>query len=261
MSLQYIPLVPKLQDLNQVETVQQEVQPVQMAPTVQNPAETIQLTPPPVPPSAPVLDPIVQPIPQTVEQPPAPKINIEISSETALVVGFGVTVLLLLYYIITLHRALKQSLNNTFYIKELYTATYVSEQIKEYIIAFNELNQVQGEAEKINARTQIFNFLNRISRQICETKDENLASKLADAFFSKIEGRYVKMSPVPESLAYFRFIAELLLSFDGTLEGQILLRQVRNGYKKGVMAQKRIVAVPKKEFGFNKSKNDNLAQV
>lgn len=174
--------------------------------------------------------------------------QVQLTPEMFIVASVAIGAVLFLFYVITLHRALHQSLKNSAHIKDLYAATYVSDQLREYMILFTELTSTHDEQDLINTRTQIFNFLNRISRQICESKDEALAFKLADTFFSKIEGRYVKMTPIPEGVIYFRTVAELLLASDGRLFGDSLVRHIRNEYKQGVDRQKRITPEPKNIF-------------
>ncbi|MGL5721703.1 MAG: hypothetical protein ACRCY4_04810 [Brevinema sp.] len=220
-----IPLTPKFQDITEVESVAQAVAPA----------------PAPAAPAAPVLP------------------TIDLSPEMLIVVGIVLAGLLFLYYVILLHRALHQSLKQGQYIKDIYASMYVSDQIKEYMIVFSDLTEAQSEQDQINARTQIFNFLNRISRQICESKDESLSIKLGEAFFSKIEGRFVKMAPIPDGVYYFRTVAEILIANNGRLAGQALARVVRKEYKSGVASRERLVAepMPKKKMLFGKNRKES----
>ncbi|MGL5254763.1 MAG: hypothetical protein ACRC9L_07210 [Brevinema sp.] len=183
-----------------------------------------------------------------------------ISPEMMIIIGIGIGIVLFLYYVILLHRALIQSLKQGQYIKDIYSSMYVSDQIKEYMIVFSELTEAKSEQDQINARTQIFNFLNRISRQICESRDDTLSLKLGEAFFSKIEGRFVKMAPIPDGVYYFRSVAEILISNNGRLAGSRLVKLIRKEYKMGVASREKLVADPvsKKKMIFGKNRKENI---
>ncbi|SFB81475.1 hypothetical protein SAMN02745150_00916 [Brevinema andersonii] len=188
--------------------------------------------------------------------------SFKISTETLIVSGGIFFFLVLAYYVILIHRALKRSLESAEYIEDIYLSIYVSDQIKDYVSTLNEYNHAHSDQDRINARTQLWNLLNRISRQICETKNEDLANKLGDAFFAKIQGRYLKMSPIPDGVIYFRTVAELLIRYTDQYEGDILTRKIRRDYKAGLTAQKKFVAeISQKNSIFSRKRDDSQKTV
>ncbi|MGL5955058.1 MAG: hypothetical protein ACRC0X_00410 [Brevinema sp.] len=114
---------------------------------------------------------------------------------------------------------------------------YIQQQITEYRLLLADLNYSQGATEKTNARTQLYNYLNTMCLEICETPNKYLASQLAQVFFSKIKSRYLKLVSVPDGLIYFKYVSSILLTSDSTTEN---LQKIRKNFKKEIKFQQEI---------------------
>ena len=130
---------------------------------------------------------------------------------------------------------------NNVLLTDMVLSLYLQQQALEYKMLLDDLNYTEDPVQKTNARTHIYNYLNKIAREICETKDKRLAAQLATAFFSRIYSRYIKLSPLPEGILYFKYVGSILHeSNESQVEEKEVLDYIRNNYKKEIMAKKEI---------------------
>ena len=114
--------------------------------------------------------------------------------------------------------------------QDITISLYAQQQVIEYRLLLSDLNNVNSTIEKTNARTQLYNFLNIVCLDICTTKNSYLALQLATSFFTKIQTRYIKLSPLPEGLVYFKHIGKILTETKNTLDEQTLIQKIQTDF-------------------------------
>jgi len=155
--------------------------------------------------------------------------------------------LFIILFIFKIQNAISITQKNTNTLKEVMVSLFVNQQSLEYKILLDEFNKADNSTDKLNAKTQLWNFLNKISREICESKDEFFAINLGIAFFSKIQGRYLKMGTTPDGIIYFKAIGDLLIKYSEHLSGKLLTKKIRSEYKRNVVAQQKLAKEISKE--------------
>ena len=116
--------------------------------------------------------------------------------------------------------------------KDITVSLYSQQQVIEYRLLLSELNNAHSTIEKTNVRTQLYNFLNIICLEICSTKDSYLALQLATAFFTKIQTRYVKLSPLPDGIIYFKHVGRILTNnTNDIINEKLLLQKIQVDFK------------------------------
>lgn len=143
--------------------------------------------------------------------------------------------MIILLFIAKLSKAVTTSQKNIEILTDITIALHLQQQSIEYRFLLEEMNSAETSIQKSNARIQLYNYLNRICREICETKNRYLALQLAVAFFSRIHARYIKVNPLPEGVLYFKYIGKILQDFQGSnLSEEELLHKIVSGYKKNI---------------------------
>ncbi len=97
-------------------------------------------------------------------------------------------------------------------LKDMSSSLYTQQQLTEYRLLLSDLNYSTNPVEKANARTQLYNHLNTICIEICETRDKKFALQLAQIFFSKIQSRYLKLTSIPTGVIHFKYVSQYLLA-------------------------------------------------
>ncbi len=97
-------------------------------------------------------------------------------------------------------------------LKDMSSSLYIQQQLTEYRLLLSDLNYSTNPVEKANARTQLYNHLNTICIEICETRDKKFALQLAQIFFSKIQSRYLKLTSIPNGVVHFKYVSQYLLA-------------------------------------------------
>ena len=121
--------------------------------------------------------------------------------------------------------------------QDITLSLYAQQQVIEYRLLLSDLNNVNSTIEKTNARTQLYNFLNIVCLDICTTKNSYLALQLATSFFTKIQTRYIKLSPLPEGLVYFKHIGKILTDTKDILDEQALIQKIQTDFINVPLAQ------------------------
>ncbi len=116
-------------------------------------------------------------------------------------------------------------------LKDMSFSLYIQQQLTEYRLLLADLNYSITPVEKANARTQLYNHLNTICLEICETRDKKLAIQLAQIFFSKIQSRYLKLVSIPEGLVYFKYVSQHLIA-NPYSSPEESVQHIRKNYKK-----------------------------
>ena len=111
--------------------------------------------------------------------------------------------------------------------QDITVSLYAQQQVIEYRLLLSDLNNANSTIEKTNARTQLYNFLNIICLDIYTTKNSYLALQLATSFFTKIQTRYERLSPLPDGLVYFKHIGKILTDTKDTLDEQSLIQKIQ----------------------------------
>ena len=111
--------------------------------------------------------------------------------------------------------------------QDITISLYAQQQVIEYRLLLSDLNNANSTIEKTNARTQLYNFLNIICLDIYTTKNSYLALQLATSFFTKIQTRYERLSPLPDGLIYFKHIGKILTDAKDTLDEQSLIQKIQ----------------------------------
>ncbi|MGL4367634.1 MAG: hypothetical protein ACRCTQ_05095 [Brevinemataceae bacterium] len=152
------------------------------------------------------------------------------------------------FMMLTIYNGIHSTQKSIEILKEVSISLFISQKTLEYKLLLDELNKSSNADDHLNAKIQIWNFLNKISREICESKNEKLAYSLGSVFFSKILGRYLKMGTSPEGVVYFRVVGELLMHFGSMYNDEMLVKKIRSEYKRGVVSYQQV----QKEFSKNK---------
>jgi len=114
--------------------------------------------------------------------------------------------------------------------QDITISLYAQQQVIEYRLLLSDLNTANSTIEKTNARTQLYNFLNIICLEICTTKNPYLALQLATSFFTKIQTRYIKLSPLPGGIVYFKHIGKILTETKDILDEQMLIQKIQTDF-------------------------------
>ena len=114
--------------------------------------------------------------------------------------------------------------------QDITISLYAQQQVIEYRLLLSDLNNANSTIEKTNTRTQLYNFLNIICLEICTTKNPYLALQLATSFFTKIQTRYIKLSPLPEGIVYFKHIGKILTETKDILDEQMLIQKIQANF-------------------------------
>lgn len=121
--------------------------------------------------------------------------------------------------------------------QDITISLYAQQQVIEYRLLLSELNNANSTIEKTNARTQLYNFLNTICLDICTTKNSYLALQLATSFFTKIQTRYIKLSPLPDGIIYFKHIGKILIDTKDILDEQVLIQKIQTDFINTLLTQ------------------------
>ena len=114
--------------------------------------------------------------------------------------------------------------------QDITVSLYAQQQVIEYRLLLSDINNANSTIEKTNARTQLYNFLNIICLDICTTKNPYLALQLATSFFTKIQTRYIKLSPLPDGIVYFKHIGKILTDTKDILDEQTLIQKIQTNF-------------------------------
>lgn len=162
------------------------------------------------------------------------------SSGYVILVAIALFFILILWrYTAKLNKIVLSTQKNQQALKDIALSLYVQNRVTEYRLLLLDLNTVTTAVEKINARTQLYNHLNTVSREICEIEDNALDKALAGVYFSKIHARYLKLPMLPEGIMYFKYLGKLL-SEASSIDEEILLPKIKKEYKQAIKEVKEI---------------------